>query len=82
MKAEFESFRASVKSIADNLSERVETLINEVRRSNANNQTRQIYCNEVSYSAEMGVDGPAPRDEMIEMEGMQQDNRGTNTVYN
>ena len=74
---EFQNFRASMLSVADKLSDRVETLTQEVRRSNYLNKTLQRPDIECSSSAAIGVDGPALRQEMIEMKGMQQRDEGT-----
>ena len=77
---EFETFKASMRSVADNLSERMGMLIQEVKRSNSLQQSRQRHGSQDSATAEMGIDGPALREERIEMEGIQQGDEGTRHI--
>ena len=56
-----------MRSVADNLSERMGTLIEEVRNSNSPIQSRQRHGILDSSSDEMGVDGTSLREERIEI---------------
>ena len=51
--------------MVENLDDRMETLIQEVRRNNPSNETMQKPGNKGSTSEEMRVDEPALREEMI-----------------
>ena len=57
-RAESKYFRASITSVADNMNENIDTLIQKVRRSISPNQMLQRRGIESNSFVEMGVDGP------------------------
>ena len=78
---EFESFKSSMRSVADNLTDRVEIIIEEVKKLNCSNHASQRSGTLSSSSAEIGLDGPALGEDIIEMEEIQQGNAGTQGIY-
>ena len=67
--------------MTSNLSERIETLTQDIRTIKSLNQMTQRHDNSRRFKSETGVDGPLSREEMIEIEPIQQGNEGTRRFY-
>ena len=75
-KAEFKSFKDSVRGFVDSLNKKMNFLIQKYENSDLTSQNLQR-CNDDkgSLSVEIGVDGPTRAGDMIEIEGIQHGDR-------